>query len=93
MAAAVHLPIARTPFHNTHGAFFLNFNFHHVGGEVKASETKGPKQQWFSPPRMVFGGGGGGESREKKGPMGGCCRRVPWLLVQEQQLPWLLCGF
>jgi len=39
--------------------FFLNSNFHHLGGEVKASETKGPKQQWFSPPWMVFGGEGG----------------------------------
>ncbi len=67
MGAAVPLPIARTPFHNTHGAFFFNFNFYHVGGEVKASETKGPKQHWFSPPWMVFwGGGGGAESGMKR---------------------------
>jgi hypothetical protein len=34
---------------------------------------------------MVFGGVG-----KTKGPRGGCCRWVPRLLVQEQQLPWLL---
>ncbi len=31
--------------------------------------------------------GGGGVGNKKVPP---CCRRVPWLLVQDQQLPWLL---
>jgi len=45
------------------GVFFY-FIFHHIAGEVKGSETKGPKRQWFSPLWMVFGGRGG-ESGKK----------------------------
>ncbi len=45
---------------------FLNFNFHHIAGEVKGSESKGPKWQWFSPPWMVFGGAGRGIGEKKR---------------------------
>ncbi len=53
------------------------------------------KRQWLWPPWMVLGGSKGrgkDPPKKKKGKKWshGCCGRVPWLLVQGQQLPWLL---
>jgi hypothetical protein len=53
MAAAVPPSIARAPFHNTHGTFFLILIFNHMGGGKKGSKTKGLKWQWFT---LVLGG-------------------------------------
>jgi hypothetical protein len=42
------------------------------------------KGSWFSPPWMCPRG----EKKEKKSSHS--CERVPWLLGEELQLPWLL---
>ncbi len=57
---------------------------------MKGNETKGGETVMILATMDGSRGGSKGKGKDQKKRSHGCCGRVPWLLVQRQQLPWVL---